>query len=246
VGNSRLSYAIYVSNGPTLHTESDMGGMIQGENWNDQNNNKELGGRIGFLPFDNSSLEIGISGKHAKVGGLQDSVYMINSDFKNYKNVASNAWAIDWNYVKSISSIKSIIGIKGQFTRIAVDDAYYEVPEGFTPKPANYAPDEMSLYTFKNNMQTYFVQFSYRPAMITNKCLKNMELLFRYNALTPPKDAAWAPKDNNGQGGTITRADIGLDYWLSWRTGLRFAYESTSLPDGTKKNMFLVRLATGL
>ena len=95
-------------------------------------------------------------------------------------------------------------------------------------------------------MQTYFIQFSFRPAMVSNTCLKNTELLFRYNAMTPPKGAAWGPKDKSGQGGTITRADIGLDYWFSWRTGLCFAYETTTMPDGTQKKLFLARLATGL
>jgi len=248
LGSSRLTYAFYIDNGPTLHTEAEMGGMLQGENWNDQNNNKEVGGRISILPFANSSLEIGISGKHSKVGGLEDSVYMINSQYTNYKNVGSNAFAIDLCYVKPVSSIKSIVGIRGQYTGVSVDRAYYIVPYNFTPNPNNTVPGpgDLSLYTFNNNMKTYFAQFSIRPAMMENRFVKNLELLIRYNALTPPKDAAWSPKDKNRQGGTINRIDIGLDYWLSWRTGLRLAYESTSMPDGTKQNLFLIRLATGL
>jgi len=246
MGNSRMSYAFYISNGPTLHTEAEMGGMIQGENWNDQNNNKEVGGRLGFLPFANSSLEIGISGKFAKVGGLQDTGYLINSLPKSYKNVGSNAFAIDVNYLKTVSAIKSMVGIRGQYTSMSVDNAYYTVPSGFTPALANYAPGDTSLYTFKNSMQSYFVQLSIRPSMLQNKFLKNLEFLFRYNSMTPPKDAAWSPRDANGQGGSFSRVDIGLDYWFSWRTGLRFAYETTSLPDGTNQNLFLVRLATGL
>ena len=246
LGSSRLSYALYISNGPALQTDPSMGGLIQGENWNDQNNNKELGGRIGFLPFANSSLEIGISGKTAKVGGLSESVYTIGSVAKDYKNVGSKALAIDLNYVKHLSSVKSILGIRGQFTAMGVDDAYYTVPEGFTPSQANLAPGDSTLYTFKNSMQSYFIQFSFRPAMVENKFLRNTEFLFRYNSMTPPKDAAWSPKDANGQGSSITRADIGLDYWFTWRTGLRFAYEITTMPDGTNSNLFLVRLATGL
>ncbi len=246
MGNGRLSYAAYVSNGPILLTDPGTGGLTQGENQNDNNNNKEIGGRIGILPLANSSLEIGISGKHSKVGGLQDSVYSIEGQVMNYRNIGSSALAIDWNYVRPVSSISSIIGIRGQWTRSKVDDAFYAVPDGFAPKAGDYAAGDSSLYTFDNVMSSYFAQLSFRPAMIDNAFLKNLELLFRYNSLTAPKDAAWGPKDGNGNGGAVTRLDIGLDYWLSWRTGLRMTYETTSLPDGTDQNMFLVRLATQL
>jgi hypothetical protein len=90
------------------------------------------------------------------------------------------------------------------------------------------------------------MQISIRPALSKNKFLKNVELLFRYNSLTPPKDALWGAKDKNGQGGTVTRTDIGVCYWLSWRTGLRFAYEIQNNPDGQMTKEFLIRFATGL
>jgi hypothetical protein len=81
--------------------------------------------------------------------------------------------------------------------------------------------------------------------MAHSKFLKKTELMFRYSVVTPPKDAVWCPKNENGQGGNITRMDIGLCYWLSWRTGLRFAYEIQTMPDGTRQKEFLVRFATG-
>ena len=246
MGNGRVSYAFYICNGPKLRTEPERGGMTQAENLNDNNNNKEVGGRIGILPFANSSLELGISAKHAKVGGLQDSVYMIGGQSRNYRDVGSSVFAVDWNYVKPFSKIKSIIGIRGQWTAAMIDDAYYSVPTGFTPKPGSSAPGDPSLYTFNNSMGSFFAQFSFRPAMVDNKFLKNLELLVRYNSLSAPKDAAWGPKDAKGMGAPVTRIDIGLDYWLNWRTGLRLAYESTAMPDGTTRNLFLVRLATGL
>jgi hypothetical protein len=246
MGSARMTYVGYVCNGPVLQLDPEMGGLTQEENLNDNNNNKEVGARLGLLPFANSSLEIGLSVKSAKVGGLQDSVYVIGEQYKSYKDVGSSAIALDWNYVKALAGIKSIIGLRGQWTQAKVDDAYYEVPEGFTPAAGGYAPGDSSLYTFDNSMQSYYVQFSFRPATVDNACLKNLEFLLRYNSLTAPKDAAWGPKDKNGNGASVTRFDVGVDYWLNWRTGLRLAYESTSLADGTNRNFFLVRLATGL
>ena len=224
LGNSKMNYSLYVSNGPTLHTEKEMGGVLQYENWNDNNNNKEVGGRIGFLPFTNSSLEIGISGKHGIAGNEGDSLY---------KKIGATAYAVDLSYVKSIDAIKSTINIRGQFNSVTVDKADYLLTDDST-------------YSFDNTMQSYFAQFTFRPSMAHNKFLKKTELMFRYGDVTPPKDAVWCPKDKNGQGGSITRLDIGLCYWINWRSGLRLAYEINTMPDGTQQKEFIARFAIGL
>lgn len=224
LGNTKMNYTIYISNGPKIHTEKEMGGMLQYENWNDNNSNKEVGGRIGFLPFSNSSLEIGFSGKYGIAGDEGDSLY---------KNIGATAYAVDLSYIKSIEAIKSTINIRGQFNSVTVDKANYQLTDS-------------TFYTFDNTMQSYFAQFSIRPGMLRNKYLKKTELLFRYSAVTPPKDAVWCPKDENGQGGSITRMDIGLCYWITWRTGLRFAYEISTMPDGTQTKELIARFAVGL
>jgi hypothetical protein len=241
LGSAKMSYVLFVSNGPGFDNSN---GLIDYENLDDNNSNKQIGGRIGLLPFANASFEIGISGEHGIAGNREDSIYMINSAWQDYSKVGATAFAIDWNFVKAIAPMKSIIGIIGQFNTVTVDKAYYTVPDGFVA--TNYAPGDSTLYTFDNTLQNYFVQFSFRPAMLDNKFLKNIELLFRYNSITTPKDAAWGAKDNNGKGGAITRIDIGLCYWLSWRNGLRFAYETTMNPDGTRTNEFLARFVMGL
>lgn len=224
LGNAKMNYSLFISNGPSLISDGDEAGMIDYENLDDNNSNKEIGGRIGLLPISNSSLEIGISAKHGKAGNVTDVTY---------KNIGATAFAFDWNYVKAISSIKSIIGIRGQYNTVNVDKA-------------NYLDDSGSPYTFDNTMKNYYAQFSFRPALADNKCLKNFELLYRYNSLTAPKDAKWGPKDAAGEGGSVTRSDIGLAYWLSWKTGVRMAYEITTMPDKTKNKEFLVRFVMGL
>jgi len=229
LGSAKMNYVLFVSNGPTLDNGSEdpkKGGIIDYENLDDNNTNKEIGGRIGFLPFSNSSLEIGLSGRHGIAGNQNDPLY---------SNIAATSYAIDLSYVESIELISSNIGIKGQFNALTVDKASYPVPGDTTGL----------MYSFDNTMQNYFVQVSVSPAMLSNHFLKNLELLFRYNSLTPPKDAVWGAKDASGKGGSITRADIGLCYWLSWRVGLRFAYEMSSYPDGTKVNEILGRFVMG-
>jgi hypothetical protein len=223
LGSAKMNYALYISNGPKLNLEKGMEGMLQYENWNDNNSNKEVGGRIGFLPFSSSSLELGFSAKHGIAGNAGDSLY---------KNTGATAYAVDLSYIKSIDAIKSTINFRGQFNSLTVDKAYYPLTDA-------------SSYTFNNTLQSYFAQISIRPGMSTNKYLKKTEFLLRYSDLTPPKDAVWCPKDNNGQGGSITRMDIGLCYWVSWRTGLRFAYEISTMPGGEHQKELVVRFAIG-
>lgn len=223
LGSAKMNYSLYVSNGPLLSKDEkgNPTGVIQYENLLDENNNnKEVGGRIGILPFSNSSLEIGFSGKHGIAGDQGDPVY---------GKTGATASAVDFSYVKSIDAIKSTINIRGQFNSLVVDKTNYYLTDSTT-------------YTFDNSLQNYFVQLSIRPAMARSKCLKKTELLFRYNVLTTPKDAIWGAKDKNGNGGTVARMDLGLAYWLSWKTGLRLAYESTGFPDGTKKDEFLASI----
>ena len=224
MGPSKLNYCLFVCNGPKLHTEKEMGGLLQYENWNDNNSNKEVGGRIGFLPFTNSSLEIGLSGKYGIAGNSGDSLY---------KNTGATAYAVDLSYIKGIDAIKSTINFRGQFNSVTVDKAEYLLT------------DSTYYSAFNNTMQSYFAQFSIRPNMLRSKFLKKLELMFRYCAVMPPKDAVWSPKDNNGQGGNITRMDFGLTWWLSWRTGLRLAYEVQRMPDGSQQKEFIARIATG-
>ena len=225
LGSAKMNYSLYVSNGPLLSKDENGNptGVIQYENLLDENNNnKEIGGRIGLLPFSNSSLEIGFSGKHGIAGDLGTV----------YRKTSATAYAVDLSYVKSIDAIKSTINFRGQFNSLKVDKANYYLTDSTT-------------YTFDNTLKNYYAQFSIRPSMAQNKFLKKTELLFRYSALTSPKNALWGAKDNNGNGGTINRTDIGLAYWLSWKTGLRLAYETTTMPDGTHKNEFLTSFVYG-
>src|ERR1043165_7616670 len=72
-GSSKLNYSIDFTSGPRLILADDAAegvhaGQLQWEGITDNNLNKALGGRLGFLPFSNSSLEIGVSAQTSKVG----------------------------------------------------------------------------------------------------------------------------------------------------------------------------------
>ncbi|OYU97039.1 MAG: hypothetical protein CFE21_01760 [Bacteroidetes bacterium B1(2017)] len=171
VGDAKMNYTVYVSNGGKLYdgtAEPKLAGALQYENYFDNNSNKAIGGRVGYLPLSNSSLELGLSTNYSKVGDVKTK----------YENVAAKAYAVDLSYHRAISPIKSLINLKGQYNYLMVDKAEYINEEG-------------DPYTFENNSSIYYVRFSIRPALVKNKYLKRVELLGRYNVSNLPKEALW-------------------------------------------------------
>src|SRR5207248_2562119 len=58
IGPTRVDYALYVSNGPTLNTfDPRTAGTLDFNSYTDNNDDKAIGGRVGFLPFP--GVEIG-------------------------------------------------------------------------------------------------------------------------------------------------------------------------------------------
>ncbi|MCF6341260.1 MAG: hypothetical protein L3J31_00450, partial [Bacteroidales bacterium] len=161
IGGTTINYSVYSTNGPRLKDgseEPDEAGMLNFENYIDNNINKAIGGRIGYLPLYNSSMELGVSFYTAKVGD-KGSVY---------ENVRSTLWAFDFSYVKQISPIKGVLDLKAQYNQTQVSDAYYFGGEE--------EHDSLDSYTFTNLSRAYYAQLSYRPSMSGSNILKNLEL----------------------------------------------------------------------
>jgi hypothetical protein len=206
VYGSKFNYALYSTNGPKLNDgsmEPDEAGILHFDNYEDNNKNKSVGGRIGFLPFTDSSTEVGFSFLNAKVGD-KDS---------NYKDVSSNLIAYDFSFVKKVNSLGGIIDIKAQYNTSVTDDAnYIEVHED---------GDEEE-YTFENSSDSFYAQLSYKPTMSASNFLKNIELVGRYSELNTPEGAEW---ESN-----VNQTAFGVNYWLSWRSAIKVNYQIT---DGT-------------
>ena len=57
--NSKFNYALYIDNGPALITKDpEAAGMLDRDNFTDNNHNKSIGGRLGFCPFRNWKWDI--------------------------------------------------------------------------------------------------------------------------------------------------------------------------------------------
>lgn len=201
VGNSKINYSIYVTNGPSLNDgseeveEPEEAGMLFYDNAEDNNKNKAIGGRLGFLPLSNSSMEIGFSGQYAKIG----------SNDSEYEDLAALLYALDFSYVSRVGFLNGVVDIKAQLNGVNVDDANY------------FNAEDSSKYTFTNNSQSYYAQLSYRPAYVSNAFFKNLEFVGRYSALTFPEGALWESDQE--------QFAFGINYWIDWRTVVKLSYQ---------------------
>jgi len=226
IRGSKFNYSLYSTNGPTLNDGSDEpeeAGILHFDNYQDNNNNKSFGGRIGFLPFTDSSTELGLSFLSSKVG---------DKDSK-YEDVTANLVAYDFSFVKKINPLGGIIDVKAQYNKSIVDDAeYIEIHDG-----------EEEEYTFNNESDSFYAQLSYRPSMSGSDFLKNLELVGRYSEIKTPEGSEWESD--------INQSTFGLNYWLSWRSVIKINYQVTDGVGGhgggeIDNKMFTIQWAFGL
>ncbi len=202
LGNLKINYSVYAVNGSQLNDgqeDAEEGGILHHAVFPDNNRGKTIGGRLGFFPFSNSSLELGVSGMYGTVGAKSSKLEDINALH----------YAFDLSFVKSLPSLSSVLDLKAQYSGTKVDEAAYPDPED----PTNFV-------TFDNNSSAWFAQVSIRPALIDNKFFRNLEFAARYSTLKTPEGAAWEVDE--------TQIDLGVNYWIDWRTLLKFSYRISS------------------
>ena len=206
LGNMKWSYDVSLTNGFLLNND----GTISGVGISALNNGKTVCGRLSLLPFSNSSLEIGVSGLYGAVATPQGATFS-NTSATDTKGPMATMYAVDLNYVKTLSPIQ--LNVKAQYNVSMINNLNYLNPV-----------DSTQTYTFTNTTSAAFGQISVRPVSSKNKVIKNLELAFRYSNYTAPKNSTW--------GQNYSEEDVALDYWLSWRTVLKAGYEHIQ-SDGT-------------
>lgn len=223
----QINYSIYITNGPRLNDGSEdpeEAGMLLFSNFEDNNLDKAVGGRLGILPFSDSSLELGLSGYSTGGVGDEDS---------QYENVGVFLYAVDLSLVKQITPLKGIVDIKTQYNNSEVDDTYY----------TEILPTGEEEYTFDNNSDSFYTQLSFRPTMAENDIVKNFELVGRYSNFNSPEGAEWEEKSE--------QFAFGLNYWLTWRSVIKLSFQTTEKEGGhhnsgiTNTDAFFLQWAIG-
>jgi len=164
--NSKFTYDVYVTNGPNLITnDSEAAGQLNFDDFTDLNNNKAVGGRIGFLPFPN--IEMGYSAMGAQV----------NSD--HFNSTYAVLQAVDLNVRQDVDWLKGAIDFRTEWVFSHVDRATYD-PDG----SQGFGP-----INFNNDRNGGYVQLCYRPRKFDEKLIRNLEFVRRYDRLASSHSA---------------------------------------------------------
>ena len=134
-------------------------GTLSFGNIPDNNSDKGIGGRIGFLPVP--ELEIGYGFETAKVG-TDDTEF---SDVRSFNNV------VDLSYVQDIKSLAGRIDLRSQYTWLNID---------------NPGIDHLD---YENKSTAWYAQIAYQPYYLESTFLKNWELVARYDQIDLPEEA---------------------------------------------------------
>ncbi|EAR16180.1 porin family protein [Robiginitalea biformata] len=209
LGGPKLNYSVYSTNGPRIKDgseEPEEAGILEFANYEDTNLAKAFGGRIGLLPFSDSSTEIGFSAYSTSGTGEEGS---------EFEDIGAFLYALDFSLVKQIPGLSGIVDVKAQYNSSNVDTAtFIEMHED----------GDLEEYSFDNQSNSFYAQLSYRPTMASSDFVKKLELVGRYSDFNAPEGAEWEEKS--------TQYAFGLNYWLSWRSVVKLSYQTTETEGG--------------
>ena len=196
IGETKINYVLYVINGPGIEAEGDHAGSLEWERNVDNNNNKSVGGRVGFLPVP--TLEIGFS---FLVGRVDDAM-------GGFGGLETFMGGFDlWHVIDNVS-LGGRVEIRAEYVWTDTDNAELEDEDG---NPVN----------FDNKRSGWFVQIAFRPTHLEGDLgggilLKNFELIVRFDSVQNP-----GPGEI---GEDFRRLTVGLTYWIMPNVAAKVAW----------------------
>ena len=216
IGPTRANYAFYVSNGPKLITDDPAAaGMLDWDNFADNNDDKAVGGRVGFLPVP--GVEVGYGFETAKPGDQGTP----------FAHVRSWLHSVDLNFTRDCDFLKGRIDLHAQYAWTHVDHAVFD-PDG----SLGFGP-----LSFNNKRDGGYAQVAYRPTKVDVDLLKKLELIFRWDHINQAPGGPGALDEE--------RWTLGLDYWVGPSTALKIAYEWGNPHGQPNTNAVLVQAVMG-
>jgi hypothetical protein len=216
IGPTRANYAFYVSNGPVLSTfDARTAGTLDFNSYTDNNDNKAVGGRVGFLPIP--GIEVGYGFETSKPGFQGTS----------FSRVQALVQSVDLEVTRDSDLLKGRINLFAQYAWSHIDHAVYD-PDGslgFGPLPLTAKRDGG------------YAELAYRPTKLDADFLRNLEMIFRWDHLSRDPSGLGDPEE--------TRWTLGLNYWLSPSTVLKAAYEWDQPNGEPNRNALLIQTAMG-
>ena len=160
-GPTRVNYAAYVSNAPRLITDDPGGaGQLEFNNYTSLNDNKAVGGRVGFMPCPN--FEIGYGVQYSRVRGEGGG-----------RSVGALLQAVDLSTY--YEALKGRFTLLGEYAWSNVGSRTYDIGGGSI--------------TFNNKRQGGYVQLSYRAKQFDSDFINRLEFIARADRSHTPHDA---------------------------------------------------------
>jgi hypothetical protein len=135
------------------------------DNFNDLNNNKALGVRIGYLPIP--QLEVGYSFEFSRPNP------------PGFQTVRSTIHGADLNYLSHIGPVQGQVTARGAWIWSNLSDATYD-PTGLL----GFGP-----LRFDNDHNGGYAEVAYRPTDAGERWLRNLKFALRYDRLEIPSAA---------------------------------------------------------
>lgn len=135
IGKTKLTYSAYVSNGFSLSTTGESAGKLGFSNFGDINNNKAIGGRIGFFPIP--ELEIAYAFTFGEV----------DADGSGFGNINAIVQDIAISFVTESEKIGGQLDVKAELVISDVEDV------------------DFGMGAFDNMRYGGYAQVAYRPTM---------------------------------------------------------------------------------
>ena len=190
IGPTRADYAFYVSNGPVLNTfDARNAGTLDFNSYTDNNDNKAVGGRVGFLPIP--GVEVGYGFETSKPG-FQGTTF---------SDLQALVQSVDLEITRDSDLLKGRINLFAQYAWSHVDHAVYD-PDG----SLGFGP-----LAFTSKQDGGYAEIAYRPTKVDIDFVRNLEMVFRWDHLSRDPSGLGDPWE--------TRWTLGLNYWLSPSTG---------------------------
>jgi hypothetical protein len=216
IGPTRANYAFYISNGPGLITSDPRAaGTLDFNSFTDNNDNKAVGGRVGFLPVP--GVEVGYGFETAEPG-FQGTTFA---------HVRSLVQSVDLDITRDSDLLKGRINLYAQYAWSQVDHAVYD-PDG----SLGFGP-----LAFTSKRDGGYALVAYRPTKVDVDFVRNLEMIFRWDHLSREPSGLGDPEED--------RWTLGLDYWLSPSTVVKAAYEWDNPRGERNKNALLLQAAMG-
>ena len=165
VGDQKINYSVYVSNGPSLEEDAELFGKLEEDNFSDSNNNKAVGGRIGYFPMP--ELELGYAYEFSQATGSASDVASADVTIQS----------LDASYVRTVAD--GTLDLRGQWAFSDVDDVVFD-PTG----AGGFGPTSLN-----NKRDGGYVQAAYRLGGQSSEILNNFEGVLRYDEVDLPSGA---------------------------------------------------------